>query len=606
MEAAPEKSDRARADWSDLSYYLVMRDGVRLALSFYFPDHVPPSPPAPIVLVQTRYGRAGARHAGNNNPRSLDPWLSSGYVGAIVDVRGSAASFGDRACELGPDEQADMDEIIRHLAALPWSNGKVIATGVSYTANTADMATTRPAPALIGAIPRATDFDYWEIFWPGGVPNDALFKDWAEAVHDLDFGRCRILFEPGPFDGSANIKDIGHLFPAIQPVDDDAEHRLVHNALSTREVGRRHWTADVYADVSFRDDVGGNGHSFFDSGAAAHMDAVRREKKPVQYWASWLDANTGDEAINRFRSAPDVPGMVIITPNDHGGGVCADPFFPDRTEPFPPLDEQHEMRLAFAADLLSGKPPARLIRYYVLGSGSFRETLDWPPAGIAQIDFHLERNGRLTRDVPQDGVESYEIDFTATTGRANRWYQFLRAAYPDRSEQDAKLLVYETTPFAADMELAGWPVVTLRMSATSTDPAIFAYLEDVAPDGTITYVTEGQIRAVNRKIADIRTLPYDPGPAPHSFRRSDALAIVPREKFEIAFKLYAVAALIKRGHRLRLAIAGADADTFRRLTDAASERFEIYRGASDRSRLTLPLRVWKENNPDELPRRPSP
>ena len=116
---------------------------------------------------------------------------------AIVDVRGTAASFGSRECELGPDEQQDMDEVLRHLAAQPWSNRKIVATGVSYTANTADMATTRAAPALVAAIPRATDFDYWEIFWPGGIANGSLFKDWAKAVRDLDIGRSKLLFESG-------------------------------------------------------------------------------------------------------------------------------------------------------------------------------------------------------------------------------------------------------------------------------------------------------------------------------------------------------------------------------------------------------------------------
>lgn len=63
------------------------------------------------------------------------------------------------------------------------------------------------------------------------------------------------------------------------------------------------------------------------------------------------------------------------------------------------------------------------------------------------------------------------------------------------------------------MELAGWPIVVLQMSAATSDPAVFAYLEDVAPDGTVTYITEGQLRAMNRKIADQDALPYDLGPA---------------------------------------------------------------------------------------------
>ena len=140
--------------------------------------------------------------------------------------------------------------------------------------------------------------------------------------------------------------------------------------------------------------------------------------------------------------------------------------------------------------------------------------------------------------------------------------------------------------------MAGWPVVILQMSTATSDPSIFAYLEDVAPDGTVIYITEGQLRAINRKIADREALPYDPGPVPHSFKRADTLPVVPGEKFSLAFKLYSVAVLIKKGHRIRLAIGGADIDTFRRLSHAP-ERFEIYRGGHEMSRLNLPLRLWR-------------
>jgi len=597
--SAAAAASRKSPDWSDVSYYLEMRDGIRVAISLYFPDHVPPSEPAPIVLVQTRYGRAGARHKDSGNPRTLDPWLWAGYVAAIVDVRGTTASFGPRDCELGPDEQADMDEIIEHLAGLPWSAGKIIATGSSYTGNTADMATTRPAPALVGSIPRAVDFDFWEVFWPGGIPNDSLFRDWSAEVHGMDFGRSKVVsgsaldVEERDLDGQSRIQDIVDLFPLIQPVDEDNRHALAHDALKTREVDRRHWNAHDYANVFFRDDKAANGHSFFNAGASAYMDAVRRERKPVQYWGSWMDANTADEAINRYRSAPEVPSVTVITANDHGGSVLVDPFFPDRVEPLPAIDEQHKMRLAFADDVVAGEVPQRLIKYYVLGTGLFRETAEWPPRGVDFAQFNLNGAGTLTRDVPDAGGDIYDVDFTASTGKSNRWNPPTPASYVDRRGQDRKLLTYDTPPFVEDMELAGWPVIVLQMSTATSDPTVFAYLEDVAPDGTITYITEGQLRAINRKIADLDALPYDPGPAPHSFKRNDALPVVPGEKFSLAFKLYSVAALIKKGHRIRLAIGGADADTFRRLSDSAPERFEVYRGGSEMSRLNLPLRPWK-------------
>lgn len=127
-----------------------------------------------------------------------------------------------------------MDEIIEHLAPLPWSNGKIVATGTSYTGNTADLATTRHAPALVGAILRGVDFDWWELFWPGGIPNFPMLQDWAAAVLDMDLGRSTVVSDSAAnggekgLDGQLRIDDIADMFPTIQPVDEDAEFKLVH------------------------------------------------------------------------------------------------------------------------------------------------------------------------------------------------------------------------------------------------------------------------------------------------------------------------------------------------------------------------------------------
>jgi len=590
IASAPEKP----TNWSDRSYYLAMRDGVRLAVSWYFPDRLPPVNPAPVLLVQTRYGRARSKNY-------VDTWLQGGYVAAVVDVRGSTASFGSRDSELGSTEQSDMDEIIAHVAKQPWSNGKVVASGISYLADAADLATTRKASALVAAIPREADLDNWAVFWPGGIPNDYLFLGWSVGVYEADFGRPRTpppstsRADSVPWDCRLRAEDCPKLFPLLQPVDEDADYNLLREALNLREKSAKHWTSSDYANVTFRDDKGLNGNAPFDA-AGAHLEAVRREKKPVQYWGSWIDANTGDSALSRYLSTPLVPSVMIITANNHVGDIGGDPFFPERRDPIPSIDEQNRLNLAFSNLIVrSDSVPTRTIQYYVLGAGVMRETPQWPPRGVRQVRFSLDANGRMTRKKSVVGLDSYEVDFTATTGQENRWTTGYGAspAYGDRREEDRKLITYDSTPMSVDAELVGWPVVTLRMRTKTSDPAIFAYLEDVAPDGRVTYITEAQIRATNRKLADRSKLPYYQGPAAHSFNRSDALPIVPGEPFTLKFKLNATAALIKRDHRLRLAIAGADADSFRRLSTGTAERFDIYRGGGEPSVLEVPLRSWR-------------
>src|SRR5665213_2764298 len=78
--------------WSDQSYYLPMRDGTRIAISLWFPSGKPPTTKGPVLLVQTRYGRAGIYNHSENG--RYNDFRRGGYVVAVVDVRGSTASFG--------------------------------------------------------------------------------------------------------------------------------------------------------------------------------------------------------------------------------------------------------------------------------------------------------------------------------------------------------------------------------------------------------------------------------------------------------------------------------------------------------------------------------
>lgn len=571
--------------WSDVSYYLPMRDGVRLAASLYFPGGIEPAQPAPCVLFQTRYGRA--THFAGKAQGDPQRWREAGYVVAVIDTRGSTASFGTRRAEIAPEEVRDMDEVIVHLASRPWSNGQVIAAGVSYMADTADWATSRPAPALIAAIPRETDFDAWaHLFFPGGVLNEYMMQRWGGYTRDIDLGK-----DGQGLDCAAKVEDCAKLFPVLQPVDDDPDYAQLRRALADRQ----HWGPDDYSGTRFRDEPGLNGYTLLASSSASAIADIRRESKPVQYWGSWMDGGTAEAALARFRSGPQLPTDVWITANNHGHTVGADPLRPGSAEPIPDAERQFALNREFVEKVRRGETIQRRIHYYVMGSGSFRETGIWPPAGVERRFLALQPGALVARAPARERVQRYVVDFTASTGKATRWTtQFgIPPAYPDRRGEDGKLLVYDSAPLEVDTELAGTPAITLHLASATRDPAIFVYLEDVAPDGRVSYLTEGQLRAIHRKPALPDRLPYDQGPAPHSFTRADALPVVPGEVMEIRFALFPTAALIRSGHRLRIAIAGADADTFRRHSDGEPEVFTIHSGGRRVSGVELWMRPWQ-------------
>lgn len=574
-----------RPGWSDKSYYLPMRDGVRVAVSLYFKDHQPPATATATILVQTRYGRATQVVPGRYQ-KDTERWLAAGYVVAVVDTRGSTASFGPREGEIVPEEVLDMDAIIAHLAAQPWSNGQVIAAGGSYMADTADWATSRPTNALIGAIPRETDFDiYLDLFAPGGVLNEFMVQAWGARTHEMDLGRSGA---PNGPDCVARLEDCAKLFPILQPVDEDPQYALLREALS----GRKRWTAADYEDVQFRDDRSRLGNSLFESSPAAALRDLQAQHKPTQYWGSWLDAGTAHAALARYASLPHVPMEVWITANDHPQRVNTDPLRPQTKEPIPSPEEQFATQQSFVERLRQGRPIERVIHYSVLGTERFETTPVWPPRDARRLTLHFASEHRLAARGVAAGVDRYEVDFSATTGQATRWSTQLGrpAAYQDRRAEDEKLLHYDAPPLDVDTEIVGTPVVTLDVATATSDPAFFVYLEDVAPDGRVTYLTEGEFRAVHRKLIRSARLPYDEGPVPHSFNRADAQPMVPGVAATVRFALFPTAALLSKGHHIRLCIAGADAGIFHRYSQGQSETFSVSYGRSSASALELTTR----------------
>jgi putative CocE/NonD family hydrolase len=150
-------------------------------------------------------------------------------------------------------------------------------------------------------------------------------------------------------------------------------------------------------------------------------------------------------------------------------------------------------------------------------------------------------------------------------------------------------LVYDSEPLGENLEVTGHPSVTLYLSVSRKDAAIFVYLEDVAPDGQVLHVTDGLLRASRRRIT-----PGDPpfwmaGPWRAGTKDEEQL-LEPGEIVELAIELYPVSHLFKRGHAVRLAIAGADADTVLAVpADGPPPVFDVRHGGARPSGVELPV-----------------
>jgi putative CocE/NonD family hydrolase len=228
--------------------------------------------------------------------------------------------------------------------------------------------------------------------------------------------------------------------------------------------------------------------------------------------------------------------------------------------------------------------------YFTIGEERWKVTDRWPVAGTQMTAWYLSENNSLTTKAPsgKSDEDRYTINFEATTGAKNRWHTQVggEVVYPDRADEDKKLLTYTSAPLEADVEITGHPVVSLFVTSTHTDGAFFVYLEDIDENGKVTYLTEGELRALHRRVSKEQgklPVPY------HTFLKKDAMPLVPGQVAELKFGLHPISVLVKKGHRLRVAIAGHDKDTFIRIPAEGTPEIAVQRNVRGLSMIELPV-----------------
>ncbi len=555
------------------SFYVPMSDGVRLALDLYYPEGFDKERDrAPIAFTDAWYSR-GVEATG----MAIDLYRAAGFVVAIGDARGFGASFGSQPVFLTPEERVDQKEMLSWLSAQPWSNGKVAAVGISLSGAPAEAMAASGHDALGAAVIRAGDFDeYSQNMFIGGIPNPrmhglvAWLMDWMRG-------------EPCTSDLST-CAQIG-----LTPVDADADLTLLQAAL-------REHSANVdgagIANVVYRDDRLGEG-GFENMSASENLEGTRRAAVPARVSASWLDGATAVGALSRFTQLPDVPMEVVIGATTHMGSLHADPY---TREPFqiarPDATAQYNADVAFVQRALRGDEIGRHVQYYVLGADVWKKSSTWPPRGVRNESFLFSKTGLVPKHAaPRFAERDYLVDVHANSGGSfNRWASQQNAPiyYGDRRAQPGNLLTFELAAFKRDMELVGAAELCLAMRSDKPDGVVIAYLEDVAPDGRVTYLTEGELRLIHRKTQGA-ACDADEG-VNRSFARADGAPVVPGELMQVEIALLPVAARLRKGHHLRLALSGADEGTFPLLTDGPAQWSVGY--GRHGSRLSVPLKPW--------------
>jgi hypothetical protein len=581
------------------SVYIPMRDGVQLAVDVVLPENLEAGARIPALLSQTRYWRAKEMRAPFKwflAPEILEPdfrefqphFTSHGYAVVLLDVRGTGASFGAWPHPWPEDSVSDAAEVVDWIVAQPWSNGKVGGYGISYLGTTAELLAVPDHPAVKAVIPMFNHPDaFTDIAFPGGIFHQRFTKSWSDFDRNLD---RNLVPEEFGFFGRLLLR-------GVKPVDGDRGRRLLRNAVGEHA---------------------SNGHAFSLARPLDYRDSrpegveltvedvtVHRFKKEIEGsraisfgWGSWLDAGTADAVIRRFLTFPNA-GRAAIGAWEHGGRFNASPYRSPDAPPSPTLREQwSEMLRFFDEHLKEDDPPVgseKMLFYYTLAEEKWKATPVWPPEGTTLQRWYLAADGALSpnQSSEETGSDTYTVDFEANTGEFNRWWEMgavvgKTVVYGDRSDAASHLLAYTTAPLEQDLEITGYPVVTLHVTSTHEDVALFVYLEDVDETGRVFYAAEGQLRALHRKVSS-EPSPYRLQVPYHSFREEDAMPLVPGEVAEITFGLQPTSVLIRKGHRIRIGIAGHDQGTFVRIPAEGTPAITVARNRIHASCIDLPV-----------------
>ena len=566
------------------SRYVAARDGTALAVDVYRPRSVPQTG-LPTILAQTRY----LRSIHSAFPYSLlrspatelaGPFTAAGFAYVVVDVRGTGASEGVWPVPWAEPEIADGVALVDWIGRQPWSNGRVGAHGVSYVGTAAEYLLANRHPAVGGAVVAFSLYDAFDdIVMPGGLWLSVFNEGWERLNALLDSNRPAAALGLSP-----------RLLAGVTPTDGDPEGDRLGAIVAARDNGsllERLTALDGFRAEHSRD--GWRLHNSYDV-----QQQVNASGAPVFAVSGWRDGAYPDAALKRYLNGENV--KVLLGPWDHGGRQAVSPCDDDGAAPL----DYAALVVDFQRGVIAGAEDTDYarslpIRYFtlcnLLGDG-WREAASWPPAGTVTREIPLGADGKLSADAPS-GEREYAVDLTASSARHSRWYSYINLAgdpigYPDRDERDGRLLLYEGEPLEAPLTVTGNPALRLRLSITDGhDAAVFAYLEDVGPAGDVRYITEGQLRAALRPVANARDALYrDTGPH-HLFRPAELSPLVPGEYVDLEIGLLPVSYTLRPGRRLRLALAGADVDNFS-LPAGTASRWRIEHGAGA-SRLLLPV-----------------
>ena len=508
-----------------------VRDGTVLRADIYRPD-VPQgnTEKFPALISLSAYQKAMDRILPHEPPFTHverpepDWWVPRGYTLVFIDTRGTGTSPGQS--DLWSMQEAwDYYDSIEWAADQPWSNGKVGLVGVSYYAITQWNVSSLQPPSLTTIIPWEGWADmYRDSVFHGGIFNQGFYGRWWLDV------RGKQLLENTRADNSAALSE-----------------DLIYNFMA------HHLDSPWWDEVKSR----------------AQFDKITVPLYSSGNWGGWNHHMRGN-VDGYVRSASTHKRLEM-----HIGGHT-DAFYSD--------EGKHEM-LRWYDHWLKGRdtgimdePPVKLCIRTSVRECEWRFENEWPLARTQYRRYYLNPEAA---GVVQDAVHDAILTTTPPSREGQLVYPTGPEAY-SRGLAGQPTLTFVTEPMSEDVEVTGHSNLVMWVSSETDDMDIFAYLRNMAPDGTVETATRGILRVALRKLDPELSTPYRPY---HSHDEEQKLT--PGEVVPVQVEIWATSMVFKAGHRIRLDVQPHDGQHY--FAAYALGNNTIYTGGDRASYVLLPF-----------------
>lgn len=478
-----------------------MRDGTDLSLDVVQPMS---RPPHPVVLIRTMYDKVEQRDGVEDPARGI-PYdrrfvtalLDSGYALAVQDVRGRFDSDGEWHPYI--HERRDGFDTVEWINDQPWCDGNIGMIGRSYVGYTQWRAAADRPRGLKAIVPISPQADLYN-----GYP--IINGVFLLAMGELGIKGGRHSFQIRDF--MANVMNGSESYFETLPISAMFESAGVTEPAWWTEMMNHpnrdeYWRQGEYTDAWSEIDVPALGitgwydlvvegaiANFVGMTSCAKSDPARTgQELIVGPWAHWVNVRSDLDGVDYGRdSLIDLQGHIIE-------------FFDRWLKPN------------------GGQPPAKPVRVFVMGANEWWEATTWPlpEAQEKRLFLHgdgsageFNGGGTLSFQVPVHDEPPDEYRYDPLNPVTAAWSMHTGPVDDRETAHRSDVVTYATDALETDFDVAGPLTLELYAASSAPDTDWHVRLLDVDPDGRMTFVSHGVLRARFRDSFESPSL-LDPG-----------------------------------------------------------------------------------------------